>query len=93
MIKNYNFSYLSETEMLKVCGGGAKHIGNNIRYLRYANKITQYQLAKILHVTQSTIAHYENGTRIPDIDNLMDIARNLGADMNIMTSFHDDGMS
>lgn len=36
-------------------------VGNNIRYIRKQNNVTQMKLAKFLNTTQATISAYESG--------------------------------
>lgn len=45
-----------------------------IRFLRKSKGYTQKDLAKLLNVGQTTIANYENGTRVPDIFKFKEIA-------------------
>ena len=41
---------------------------NNLKYLRKRKGISQSKLADLLNVSQTSIAHYELGTRQPSID-------------------------
>lgn len=45
-----------------------------LRNLRKANHYTQKQLSQLLNLGQTTIANYENGSRVPDIYKLEQIA-------------------
>ncbi|MDE5763522.1 MAG: helix-turn-helix domain-containing protein [Ruminococcus sp.] len=45
-----------------------------LRELRKNKNITQTQLANELHISQRAYSHYENGTREPNIELLIDIA-------------------
>ena len=56
-------------------------IGKNIRALRMRKKLSQDQLAQILHVTRQTISNYETGRSRPDVEMLAELARALDADM------------
>ncbi len=64
---------------------------SRLRELRKAQNLTQGQLAKKLHVAQTTIANYENG-RLPDIQRVSQLAilfrvnidYLLGKDLNIV---------
>jgi len=49
-------------------------ISQNIKILRQKHHMNQKDLAKILEVSQSSIAHYENGDRQPTIESLMKMA-------------------
>jgi transcriptional regulator with XRE-family HTH domain len=46
---------------------------NNLRLkeLRIEQKLTQEQLAKLVNLTQSTIAGYENGTKSPSMESII----------------------
>ena len=65
---------------------------SRLRELRKAQNLTQGQLAKKLHVAQTTIANYENGSRLPDIQRVSQLAilfrvnidYLLGKDLNIV---------
>ena len=50
-------------------------IGERIRELRTARKMTQNEFADRINVTKSTVSAYENGTRLPSHDVLIKIAR------------------
>lgn len=49
-------------------------IGNKIKELRHARRISQQQLASSLNVDRSSIANWENGRRIPDINTIRMLA-------------------
>ena len=50
-------------------------LGNNIKVLRKKNSFSQSKLAEALGVSQTSIAHYEAGTRQPTIETLIQIAQ------------------
>lgn len=50
------------------------NLHNVLKELRKERGITQTEVAKALKITQKTYSNYENGTRKPDIEMLLDIA-------------------
>ena len=50
-------------------------ICHRITILRKRSKMSQLQLAKVLHVSASTIGMYEQGRRTPSIDMLAELSR------------------
>lgn len=46
--------------------------------LRESKRMTQSQLAKIIHVTPGTISNYEKGVHYPDVEKLIDLATYFG---------------
>lgn len=44
-----------------------------LRELRKSKRLTQRQVADLLHVAQTTIANYERGSRMPDLEKLAQI--------------------
>lgn len=55
-----------------------KKIGRNIHDLRKAHGETQYELGKVINVNANTVAMYEGGKRLPDIQIIQDIASHYG---------------
>lgn len=51
------------------------HVGERIKELRNAKRMTQHEFAERINVTKSTVSAYENGTRLPSYDVLIKIAR------------------
>jgi len=49
--------------------------GNNFKELRMVNNKSQNEMAKILHISQSTISNWEAGRQIPEIPMLITIAK------------------
>lgn len=50
-------------------------IGQRIKELRKSNKLTQQELGKLLNVTKVSVCCYENGTRTPALDTLIDLSK------------------
>lgn len=54
---------------------GKKTLGLKLLELRQQHNLTQKQLCKSLNLGRSTYSYYETGSRTPDIDTLLLIAR------------------
>ena len=52
-----------------------KETGQKIAKLRHNNKITQEELANKIGVSSQAVSKWENGKNMPDIENLMLIAK------------------
>ena len=50
------------------------NLKDNLKELRKEHKYSQYEMAKILNISQSDYNHYEKGRREPNIDMLIKIA-------------------
>ena len=57
-------------------------IGSRIKSLREAQGISQEKLGEELNLSKTTISHYENETRIPSIETLIDMADYFKVDLN-----------
>ncbi|MBR4334542.1 MAG: response regulator [Clostridia bacterium] len=60
-----------------------------LRKLRENKGLTQYQLGNQMFVNHSTIARWENGTRLPDATMITRLASVLGADANSLFQMAD----
>ena len=58
--------------------------GNKIRELRESKGITQIQLAGDMKVSRSTIANWELGNRLPDLDMLARLAKALDTEPYVL---------
>ena len=56
----------------------------NLRKLREEKGLSQKQLGNQMFVNHSTIARWENGTRLPDAAMILRLARCLGVDVNTL---------
>jgi DNA-binding XRE family transcriptional regulator len=45
----------------------ADSFSENLRRLRLEKRLTQQQLSKMMFIDRSSVARWENGTRIPDL--------------------------
>ena len=59
---------------------------NNIRKLRTEKGLSQIELSELLHVTRSTVARWENGSRLPDAIMIYKISQCLETDVNTLLS-------
>ena len=55
-----------------------------LKGLRVERRLSQRELAKMTYVTQSTVARWENGNRLPDAAMITRLARALGVDVNTL---------
>ena len=55
--------------------------GTRLKKLRTGKGLTQRQLADLMYISNSTIANWETGTRMPDINMLTRLARCLNVDI------------
>lgn len=58
--------------------------GDNIRKLRSERQLSQAQLAKRLGVSDSIIALYETGERLPSLSSLIELARVFGVSTDFL---------
>ena len=56
----------------------------SLRKLREARGLSQKQLGEQIFATQSTVAHWENGSRLPDAGMILRIAKCLGVDAKVL---------
>ena len=59
-------------------------LAENLRYLREKKGLSQKQLGAKMYVSHSTIARWENGTRLPDAAMILRLSKFLGADANML---------
>lgn len=57
---------------------------NTLKRLRTEKGLSQIQLGKQMSVSNSTIARWENGSRLPDFAMLSRLAEVLGVDVNVL---------
>ncbi len=57
---------------------------DTLRRLRIEQGLSQRELAERMYVTQSTVARWENGSRLPDAVMIPSIAKCLGVDSSIL---------
>lgn len=50
------------------------YFGNNLRYLRLSNNMTQTDLAIKLNISRQAVSNYERGHRFCNLDILIDIS-------------------
>ncbi|MEJ1319451.1 helix-turn-helix transcriptional regulator [Latilactobacillus sakei] len=73
--ENDSIKLLNYFELNTVKGGGSKEIAGNLRKIRLSKEITRTKVADALTVDVTTIARYEEGKRIPDIDTLVALSK------------------
>ena len=59
-------------------------IGKNIRKLRKERNLTQEELAELLNITSQAISKWENESGMPDISQIIPLARVLGVSTDIL---------
>jgi methanogenic corrinoid protein MtbC1 len=63
-------------------------VSNRIKELRKKDGLTQGQLAELLGVAQTTVANYEQGTRLPDADKLQKMADIFKVSLDYLLNRH-----
>ncbi|MCI8346641.1 MAG: helix-turn-helix transcriptional regulator [Bacilli bacterium] len=68
-------------------------IGQRIRRIRKKKEVTQKQLAEILSLSNSTISHYENGSRNISLEDLTTICNYFEVDVDKILGLNRKGES
>ena len=63
-------------------------LGKRIKELRKKNNLTQTELGKLVNVTKVSICCYENGTRTPTLDTLVDFANVFKVNVNELIGYN-----
>lgn len=63
-----------------------KVFGENLRRLREENQLSRAEMAKVFYYTEDAIAKWEQGSRIPKIETLLDIASYFGVSLDDLFS-------
>ena len=58
------------------------NFAEEIKRLRTERKLTQAQMAELLHVSRQTISSWENGRNLPDLEMTVQIARIFGLSLD-----------
>lgn len=58
-----------------------------LKEIREENGYTQQELAETLHLTPSSVSHYENGTRQPNVEILIEMANYLDISIDYLLGF------
>lgn len=64
-------------------------LAKKIRNLRKQNNITQEALAEEMNVSRQTISKWENGTTIPDVNNICELARFFQVTTDFLLNYND----
>lgn len=59
-------------------------LAQRIAKLRVKKGLSQSQLAKMLHISASTIGMYEQGRRVPNIDALVTLSKVFGVSLDYL---------
>lgn len=65
-------------------------LGTRIKNLRIERNITQLKLAKYLNISNTTLSQYELGTRKPDYETLVKIAKYFNVTTDYLLGISDD---
>lgn len=63
-----------------------QEFGAKLRRIRKNKKLTIRELAKKVNIAESTLSCYENGSRIPDLETLANIAKVLDVPTDLLIS-------
>lgn len=61
------------------------NLADKVKYLRIKKGYTQEELAKLANVSQPSIVAYENGTRKPVANTIIQLAKVLGVKPTVLT--------
>ena len=53
-----------------------------LKTLRRERKITQENLAKVFHISQTSVSKYETGEAVPDLETIVRMADFFGVSLN-----------
>lgn len=63
--------------------------GNNLKQLRLEKRISQRKLGEIFEIVNQTVSFWETGSREPDLDTLVKIAKYFGVTTDYLLGLED----
>lgn len=63
-------------------------LGKRIKEFRTKNNLTQSELGKLVNVTKVSICCYENGTRTPTLETLIDLSNVFKVNVNELIGYN-----
>jgi len=82
MVNLNHYKKISNEDLSQISAGRSQDIAPNLVKLRKLSGYTRRDLAEELRLSISTVAKYEEGLRVPDIDILMDICHVFQTDIH-----------
>ncbi|MGY3743770.1 helix-turn-helix domain-containing protein [Leuconostoc inhae] len=82
MVNLNHYKKISNEDLSQISAGRSQDIAPNLVKLRKLSGYTRRDLAEELRLSASTVAKYEEGLRVPDIDTLMDICHVFQTDIH-----------
>lgn len=73
MNKIDNYQIISNEKLCLISGGRLHDIPFNLKVLREESGYSRAQLAEKLSIGVSTLSRYESGSRVPDVDTIIEI--------------------
>ena len=64
--------------------------GDIIKNLRVENNLTQTELSQAVGISQSIIARWEKGERVPTLDNLITLSKYFGCTIDYLAGLEQD---
>ena len=65
------------------------YFGNRLKILRLKHNLSQIQLSRELHVSQSAISSWENGLSEPSLFKLVNVAKFFGVTIDYLIGLKD----
>ncbi|CUW05329.1 Transcriptional regulator, xre family [Leuconostoc gelidum subsp. gasicomitatum] len=77
-----DYKKISNADLSQIVAGRAQDIAPNLVKLRKLSGYTRHDIAKKLSISTSSVAKYEEGLRVPDIDTIIDICHIFKTDIH-----------
>lgn len=61
-----------------------KKLSQNIKFLRKKFKLTQNELAEKLNISRQVVSYYENESREPDLNTLINISKTFNCSLDLL---------
>lgn len=81
MVELRAYKVLIDKELSQIYGGLEKDIGTNILNIRTKKGLKRKKLSELLNISVSTLYRYETGSRVPNLDTIIEMSIILDTDI------------